>query len=59
MPAERVSSFSGMRPTLSRTVSHSSTISEPGMGARLSSTWLMTTRSTRSLPWMSVMVWLR
>ena len=59
MPACRVSSFSGMRPTLSSTVSQSNTISVPGMGRRSGPTWLTVTCSTRSWPLMSVMVWER
>ena len=59
MPACRVSSFSGMSPTLNSRVSHSNTISVPGMGLRCSSTRLTVTCSSLSWPRMPVTVWLR
>ena len=49
-PAATESSFSGIRPTESSSVSHGTTRSVPGMGARCSSTWLTSTASTRSCP---------
>ena len=59
MPACRVSSFSGIRPTLKSRVSQSNTISVPGMGLRCSSTRLTVTCSSLSWPLTSVTVWLR
>ena len=49
-PAATESSFSGIKPTESSSVSHGTMHSVPGMGARRSSTWLTSTASTRSWP---------
>ncbi len=49
-PAATESSFSGINPTESSSVSHGTMRSVPGMGARCSSTWLTSTASTRSCP---------
>ena len=57
IPAWRVSSFSGISPTLSRMVSQSNWISVPGMGLRASSTWATVIPSTLSRPRIWVIVW--
>ncbi len=60
MPAARVSSFSGIRPTDRSSVSQSKRISVPGMGARRSSTCATVTLETRPfVAVMSVTVWER
>lgn len=51
-------SFSGIRPTDRSTVSHSMYSSVPGIGFLWASTLLTVTPVTRSLPWISVIVWL-
>ena len=55
-PAAFVSSFSGMSPHERSSVSQSKCISVPGIGFRLSSTWLTFTPVTCSRPSTSVTV---
>ena len=57
-PACPESSFSGIRPTERRSVSHSKNSSVPGIGRLFSSTSARVIPSTRSFPFMSTTVWL-
>ena len=59
-PVPFVSSFSGMRPTESRSVSQGTKRAVSILGARVAgSTSAIVTPSTRSLPWMSTTVVLK
>jgi len=57
-PAALDSSFSGISPTDSNSVSQANRFSVPGIGLRRASTCATVTPSTRSRPWISVTVWL-
>ena len=60
MPAARLSSFSGIRPTESSRVSQAMSNSVPGIGLRVAgSTSAIVTPVTRSRPCIAVTVWLK
>ena len=58
MPADLVSSFSGIRPAEMMRLSQAMSNSVPGTGRRFSSTWATVTAWTLPLPliWMTVLL---